>query len=70
MDTFLRILLTSLIWLGLTLLIAFPLMYIWNGIVVDTFPGVKQVDLLHAWGLFVLFNTVTKTEIKMGSTNE
>ena len=70
MDTFLRILLTSLIWLGLTLLIAFPLMYIWNDAVVNTFPGVKQVDLLHAWGLFILFNVVTKTEIKMGGTNE
>lgn len=70
MDTIIKILLTSLFWLSLTIIVSFPLMYIWNGVVVDIFPGVKQVDLLHAWGLFVLFNTVTKTEIKMGGNNE
>lgn len=64
MNDLTKILLTALVWISLTIILTFPVMYLWNYVVVDTFPGVKQLDFIHAWGLFILFNTLTKVEVR------
>ncbi|CAB4241795.1 hypothetical protein UFOVP71_333 [uncultured Caudovirales phage] len=47
----------------LGLLFSLPVMWLWNGCLVDAVQGVKEVTWLQAWGLNVLFGILFKTTI-------
>lgn len=51
---------------GLSALLALPVMWLWNYVVPHQF-GLKEIDFLHAWALTVLCNFIFN--FKSGSVN-
>ena len=49
-------------------IIAFPVMLLWNGCLVDAVVGINEITWLQAWGLVVLFSILFKSHA--GSTKE
>jgi hypothetical protein len=49
--------------LFVSLLLAWPVMMLWNGCLVPAVEGVKQIGWLQAWGLQFLINMLFKTSI-------
>ena len=49
--------------LFVSLLLAWPVMMLWNGCLVPAVEGVKEIGLLEAWGLHFLINMVFKVSI-------
>ena len=48
------------------LLFALPVMWLWNGCLVDAVSGLHQIGWLQAWGLNILFGTLfNKTHAKV-----
>lgn len=45
------------------LIVAGPVMLLWNYCLVDAVSGVKEITFLQAWGLYVLSNFLFKTNI-------
>jgi hypothetical protein len=45
----------------LGLLFSYPVMLLWNGCLVPAVDGVKEIGLLQAWGLMILFGILFKT---------
>jgi hypothetical protein len=45
----------------LGLLLSYPVMLLWNGCLVPAVDGVKEIGLLQAWGLMILFGILFKT---------
>lgn len=50
------------------IIIAFPVMLLWNGCLVDAVTGIHEITWLQAWGLVVLFSILFKSHA--GSTKE
>lgn len=44
-------------------LLAFPVMWLWNGCLVPAVTTVKEIGWLQAWGLIVLFAILFKTSV-------
>jgi hypothetical protein len=51
----------------LSFLMAWPVMMLWNGCLVDAFTGVKEVTWLQAWGLNLLVGIMFKTNAEFKS---
>lgn len=49
---------------ALGLLLAYPVMLLWNGCFVGAIDGVKEVGWLQSWGLIVLFGILFKSTSK------
>ena len=49
--------------LFVSLLLAWPVMMLWNGCLVPAMDGVKQIGWLQAWGLQFLINMLFKVSI-------
>ena len=49
-------------------IVAFPVMLLWNGCLVDAVTGIHEITWLQAWGLIVLFSILFKSHA--GSTKE
>ncbi len=47
----------------LGLLFSYPVMLLWNGCLVPAVDGVKEIGLLQAWGLMILFGILFKTTV-------
>ena len=45
------------------LLFSYPVMLLWNGCLVPAMDGVKEIGLLQAWGLMILFGILFKASI-------
>ena len=45
------------------LLLSYPVMLLWNGCLVPAMDGVKEIGLLQAWGLMILFGILFKSTI-------
>jgi hypothetical protein len=45
------------------LLFSYPVMLLWNGCLVPAVDGVKEIGLLQAWGLMILFGILFKSTI-------
>jgi hypothetical protein len=45
----------------LGLLFSYPVMLLWNGCLVPAVDGVKEIGLLQAWGLMILFGVLFKS---------
>lgn len=45
------------------LLFSYPVMLLWNGCLVPAMDGVKEIGLLQAWGLMILFGILFKSTI-------
>lgn len=43
------------------MLLAYPVMLLWNGCLVGAVDGVKEVGWLQTWGLIVLFGVLFKS---------
>lgn len=48
----------------ISLLLAFPVMLLWNGCLVPAVAGVNEVTWLQTWGLMVLFGILFKSTTK------
>jgi uncharacterized RDD family membrane protein YckC len=44
-------------------LIAFPVMLLWNYCLVGAVAGVSEITFLQAWGLYILSNLMFKTSV-------
>ncbi len=42
------------------LFMAWPLMLLWNGCLIDAVPGVKEIAWFQAWGILVVCNMLFK----------
>ena len=49
--------------LGLSFLISYPLMLIWNGCLVGAIAGVAEVGWLQMWGISFLISMLFKTNV-------
>ena len=49
--------------LFVSLLLAWPVMMLWNGCLVGAIDGVREIGWLQAWGLQFLFGILFKTTI-------
>jgi hypothetical protein len=49
--------------LFVSLLLAWPVMLLWNGCLVPAVDGVKQIGWLQAWGLQLLINMLFKVSV-------
>ena len=49
--------------LGLSFLLAWPVMLLWNGCLVDAVTVVKPIDWLQAWGITILTGFLFKTSV-------
>jgi hypothetical protein len=47
----------------ISLLLAWPVMMLWNGCLVGAIDGVREIGWLQAWGLQFLFGILFKTTI-------
>ena len=43
------------------LVLAFPVMLLWNGCLVGAIAGVNEISWLQAWGILVLFGLLFKS---------
>ena len=48
----------------ISFLLAWPVMMLWNGCLVDAVTGVKEVTWLQAWGLNILVGIMTKSGVE------
>ena len=48
----------------LSFLLSWPVYMLWNGCLVDTVTGVKEVSWLQAWGLNILCGMLFKTTVR------
>ena len=55
---------------GLGALFAFPVEWLWNGVVTDIFPSVHQIGFLQAWGLLILCSLLFKSTNINNSSNK
>jgi len=46
---------------GLGLLLSLPVMWLWNGCLVDAVDGVHEITWLQAWGISVLTSWLFKS---------
>lgn len=53
------VLLALIVIVGLVL--AFPVMLLWNGCLVGAIAGVNEISWLQAWGILVLFGLLFKS---------
>jgi hypothetical protein len=51
----------------ISFLLAWPVMMLWNGCLVDAVAGVKEVTWLQAWGLNILVGIMTKSGVETKS---
>ena len=49
--------------LGLSFLLAWPVMLLWNGCLVDAVTVVKPIGWLQAWGITILSGFLFKTSV-------
>ena len=49
--------------LGLSFLLAWPVMLLWNGCLVDAVTVVKPIGWLQAWGITILIGFLFKTSV-------
>jgi hypothetical protein len=47
----------------LGLLFSYPVMLLWNGCLVPAVDGIKEIGLLQAWGLMILFGILFKSTV-------
>jgi len=47
--------------IGLSFLLSWPIMWLWNNALVGAVDGVHTVSWLQAWGISVLFSFLFKT---------
>ncbi len=45
-------------------IIALPIMWLWNGCLVDAISGVQTIGYLQAWGLYILASLMFKSSAK------
>jgi hypothetical protein len=48
----------------ISFLLAWPVMMLWNGCLVDAVTGVKEITWLQAWGLNILVGIMTKSGVE------
>lgn len=48
-------------------IMAYPVMLLWNGCLVDAVTGVHDITWLQAWGLLVLFGILFKSHASSSS---
>jgi nucleoside permease NupC len=55
-----------IVFVGVSVLLAWPVMMLWNGCLVDAVTGVKEITWLQAWGINFLFGMLfNKNSVKI-----
>lgn len=49
--------------IGCSLLLAWPVMYLWNNCLILAIPGINSVDWIHAWGILILCCMLFKSDV-------
>lgn len=62
-DMFLTFSLALMAVISIAMILAFPTMWLWNGVLVDAVDGVNQIGLLQALGLNILCSILFKSNI-------
>lgn len=52
------------------LVLAFPVMLLWNGCVVPAIDGVNEITWLQAWGIMVVCNFLFKPTLTQSKTEK
>jgi len=47
----------------IAILTAFPVMYLWNHVLVDVVSGIKPIGMLQSWGIMILCSLLFKNTI-------
>jgi hypothetical protein len=54
------------VFVAVSVLLAWPVMMLWNGCLVDAVTGVKEITWLQAWGINFLFGMLfNKNSVKI-----
>lgn len=61
---FAAVLTVFLLAICISFLLAWPVMMLWNGCLVDAVTGVKEITWLQAWGLNILVGIMTKSGVE------
>jgi hypothetical protein len=57
---------TLTVFVAVSVLLAWPVMMLWNGCLVDAVTGVKEITWLQAWGINFLFGMLfNKNSVKI-----
>ena len=57
---------TLAVFVAVSVLLAWPVMMLWNGCLVDAVTGVKEITWLQAWGINFLFGILfNKNSVKI-----
>lgn len=64
MDKLLAVLVVLAFAAFVSFILAWPVMMLWNGCLVDAITGVKEVTWLQAWGLNLLAGIMFKTNVE------
>ena len=55
------------VFVAVSVLLAWPVMMLWNGCLVDAVAGVKEITWLQGWGLSALFGLLFKSSTTTNS---
>jgi hypothetical protein len=50
----------------LSILFSVPVMFLWNGCLVDAVDGIHEIGIMQAWGLSLLFGILFKSNVTNG----
>lgn len=62
-DLFTGVVVLVMVALGLSFLLSWPVMWLWNNALVGAIDGVREISWLQAWGISVLSNFLFKTTV-------
>ena len=60
-DMFLTFSLAFMLIISMAMILAFPTMWLWNGVLVDAVDGINQITFFQALGLNLLFSILFKS---------
>lgn len=60
--------LTFVLGLAISLILAAPVMWLWNSVLIAAIPSINEIGWLQAWGIMILANILVKgVEVKTKS---
>lgn len=51
--------------LFVSFLVSYPLMWLWNGCLVPAIPGIEEVSWLQMWGISILIGALTRSNVEV-----
>jgi hypothetical protein len=70
MDKIIAFVVILLVAVGLSFVLSWPVMALWNGCLVGAVDSVREISWLQAWGISFLFNLFFKANVTFTANNE